>query len=103
MLILNVHDEGRFNIYFLCFRFSNRVLFIKDVIGSNKISVEASTTMVLTLDPRVHGPGLLTLTDFSASIKLTGSVNPRLDRVWAESSDAAGSLLDYEDKVNCEL
>ena len=35
-------------------------------------------------------------TDFSASIKLTGSVNPRLDRVWAESPDAAGSLLDYE-------
>ena len=37
LLRLTIHDEGRFNISFLYFRFSNRVLFIKDVIGSNEI------------------------------------------------------------------
>ena len=37
LLRLTVYEEGRFNISFLYFRFSNRVLFIKDVIGSNEI------------------------------------------------------------------
>ena len=34
-------------------------------------------------------------TDFSAGIKLTSSVNRRHDRVWAESMEAAGDLLDF--------
>ena len=34
-------------------------------------------------------------TDFSAGIKLTGSVNPRHDRVWAQSEDEAGALIDF--------
>ena len=34
-------------------------------------------------------------TDFSAGIKLTSSVNRRHDRVWAESQDAAGALLEF--------
>ena len=37
LLRLTIHDEGRFKLSFLYFRFSNRVLFIKDVIGSNEI------------------------------------------------------------------
>ena len=38
-------------------------------------------------------------TDFSAGIKLTGSLNSRHDRVWAESEEAAGDLLEFpEDK-----
>ena len=39
--------------------------------------------------------GRLVNTDFSAGIKLTGSVNPRHDRVWAESEDQAGALIDF--------
>ena len=39
--------------------------------------------------------GRLVNTDFSAGIKLTGSVNPRHDRVWAESEDQAGALLEF--------
>ena len=34
---LTIHKEFSLNISFLFFRFSNRVLFIKDVIGSNEI------------------------------------------------------------------
>ena len=34
-------------------------------------------------------------TDFSAGIKLTSSPNRRHDRVWAESPDAAGALLEF--------
>ena len=34
---LTSHEEFSLNISFLFFRFSNRVLFIKDVIGSNEI------------------------------------------------------------------
>ena len=39
--------------------------------------------------------GRLVNTDFSAGIKLTGSVNPRHDRVWAQSEDQAGALLEF--------
>ena len=39
--------------------------------------------------------GRLVNTDFSAGIKLTGSVNPRHDRVWAQSEDQAGALVDF--------
>ena len=35
-------------------------------------------------------------TDFSAGIKLTGTPNSRHDRVWAESEEAAGSLLEFQ-------
>ena len=51
-------------------------------------------TYGVDISPQGIWPRLVN-TDFSAGIKLTSSVNRRHDRVWAESTDAAGALLDF--------
>ena len=61
-------------------------------------SHSALNTYGADIRPQGTWPRLVN-TDFSAGIKLTGSLNSRHDRVWAESEEAAGALLEFhEDK-----
>ena len=46
------------------------------------------------ISPQGTWPRLVN-TDFSAGIKLNGTLNSRHDRVWAESEEAAGDLLEF--------
>ena len=62
----------------------NRLVFGHHGLNTYGVDVDRQSTY-----------GRLINTDFSAGIKLTGSVNPRHDRVWAQSDDQAGALTDF--------